>query len=244
MTLDENNNSSWENLTMALFIAALFIVAFNAYQLQMAVGMAQTIQPWAAYNSGNSGEALTGSATKTVTSSQNLADAPDIIPRGVPAVYGKELGVSFDDVSAATPQKTEAAIQKLGALDDKITLSGEDKQRYIAIAGSISCEYCCGASAIINKNGDAACGCAHSYAMRGLAKYLIRNHGSEYSNDEILEELGKWKTLFFPGAITAKASVLQQQGIELNYINLASNKYRGIESKAAAGSGAGMVGGC
>ncbi len=91
------------------------------------------------------------------------------------------------------------------------------------------------------KAGAAACGCAHSYAMRGLAKYLIRNHASEFTDDEILEELGKWKTLFFPGQIQAKAKILSEKGIELNYINLASNKYRGVEQGSA---GEGMVGGC
>ncbi|HLC63205.1 MAG TPA: hypothetical protein VJJ21_02700 [Candidatus Nanoarchaeia archaeon] len=90
--------------------------------------------------------------------------------------------------------------------------------------------------------GGAACGCAHSYAMRGLAKYLLLKHGNEYSDDQILEELGKWKTLFFPGNIQAKAEILKQKGIELNYINLASNKYRGIE-QGQSSSGA-MVGGC
>jgi hypothetical protein len=76
--------------------------------------------------------------------------------------------------------------------------------------------------------------------MRGLAKYLITKHGDDYTDDEILEELGKWKTLFFPAQITQKASVLLDGGVELNYINLASNKYQGIE-KGVSGS---MVGGC
>ncbi|MBI5398674.1 hypothetical protein HZB03_04385 [Candidatus Woesearchaeota archaeon] len=242
MESDDNNNSSWENLTVSLLIATVFIIAFNAYQMRTLVVAAQTLP---LISADASGAALTGraSAEAKISESQSLAGAPDVIPKGVPAIYGKELSVSFDDVSAAAPQKADATIQKLGRLDDKITLSGEDKQRYIVIAGSISCEYCCGAPAIINKNGDAACGCAHSYAMRGLAKYLLKNHGSEYTNAQVLEELGKWKTLFFPGAITTKAKVLQQQGVELNYINLASNKYRGIESKAST-SGTGMVGGC
>jgi len=74
--------------------------------------------------------------------------------------------------------------------------------------------------------------------MRGLAKYLIKNHNSEYSDDEILEELGKWKTLFFPAQITKKAEILNGKGIELSYINLASNKYRGIESSGNTASSA------
>ena len=92
--------------------------------------------------------------------------------------------------------------------------------------------------------GNAACGCAHSFAMRGLAKYIITKHGSEYTDNEILEEMGKWKTLFFPGAIQQKADVLKERGIELSYINLASNKYRGIEKEQSQGGASNMVGGC
>ena len=158
------------------------------------------------------------------------------------SVYGAELGVSYDDISPNDQQRADAAIRKLAMLDTSIELSGADLERYIAIGSKISCEYCCGAESIIFSNGQPACGCAHSYAMRGVAKYLITKHGSEYTDDQILEELGKWKTLFFPGVLTAKAQVLQQQGIEFNYINLASNKYRNIEKGASASGG--MVGGC
>jgi len=91
--------------------------------------------------------------------------------------------------------------------------------------------------------GDAACGCAHSFAMRGVAKYLIIEHGSEFTDEEILDELGKLKTLFFPSQMAAKAAVMEEQGIEFSYANLGSNSYRGIE-RSASGSGGGMVGGC
>jgi len=90
--------------------------------------------------------------------------------------------------------------------------------------------------------GDLACGCEHSYAMRGLAKYLITKHGDEFSDAEILDELAKWKTLFFPGPMAAKAEAMEEKGIEFSYANLGSNKYRGIESGATSGSS--MVGGC
>ena len=60
---------------------------------------------------------------------------------------------------------------------------------------------------------------------------------------KILEELGKWKTLFFPSQMTNKAKALQLSGIEFNYINLGSNKYRGIEATVSGGD-SGMVGGC
>jgi hypothetical protein len=171
-----------------------------------------------------------------------LVSASEIIPTGTPATYGSELGVSYDSVSATNPTLANQVIAKLGNLDRSITLQGEDLQRYISIASKISCEYCCGAQAIIFSNGQPACGCAHSYAMRGLAKYLITQHGDQYTDDQILGEMGKWKVLFFPGIHENKASVMESQGIDVNYVTLTSNEYRGIE-KGQAGS-TDMVGGC
>lgn len=171
--------------------------------------------------------------------------ASDFIPTGVPAIYGEELGITYDDVSASDPRKADATIKLLGNIDRSETLEGADLERYINILYTmekgISCEYCCGARSIIFEDGGSACGCAHSYAMRGLTKYLIMNHGDEFTDEEILIENGKWKVLFFPGIHEGKAAVLKGEGIEVNYINLASNKYRGIEKGQASG---GMVGGC
>lgn len=153
----------------------------------------------------------------------------NVLPSGAPEIYGAELQVRYDDVSANDAAGSNAAIAKMSVYDTGITLSGEKLQRYIAVTTQISCEYCCGVDAITYPNGAAACSCAHSRAMRGLAKYLLDRHANEFTNDQILEELGKWKTLFFPGIMQGKANVLKQKGIEFNYINLASNKYRGIE---------------
>ncbi len=168
--------------------------------------------------------------------------ASDIIPTGIPAVYGQTLGVNFDEVNPNNPQGANGNIAILKNLDNSITLQGADLQRYIDIVLKISCEYCCGAQSIIRSDGSSACGCAHSYAMRGLAKYLITEHGDQYTDDEILSELGKWKVLFFPGIHEQKAAVMKEQGIEIDYISLASNAYRGIEKGQT--SGGGMVGGC
>ncbi len=172
--------------------------------------------------------------------------ASDVIPKGVPAIYGAELGVSYDDISASNPQSTETTIQKLSSYEDQ-NLNSEQMSRYIKIGSSIACEYCCGAPALIFNNGQRACGCAHSYAMRGLAKYLLINH-PEMSDIEILNELGKWKVLFFPGIHEQKAQALEANGIDyknesVGYIYLASNLYRGIEKGQSSSSGQ-MVGGC
>lgn len=203
-----------DNIYLYLVLGLLAVFLFNQYSV---------------YSIGNALQAdlLTGAvvATTATTAAASYGEI-DVIPKGVPAIYGSELGVSYDDISPNDPYKADATIGVLGALDNKLTLTGEDLSRYIKITSQISCEYCCGAKSIIFSNGQAACGCAHSYAMRGLSKYLISKHGKEFTDDQILEELGKWKTLFFPTQITQKAGVLKVQGIELNYINLASNKYR------------------
>jgi hypothetical protein len=173
--------------------------------------------------------------------STNTVSASNIIPTGMPAVYGQELGVNYDDISPNDPRLADSTIRKLAQYED-LELSGDLMQRYIKIAGFISCEYCCGVKSIIFDNGDRACGCAHSYAMRGLAKYLLTEYPN-MSDDEVLSELGKWKVLFFPGIHEQKAQVLEANGIDsTNYINLASNLYRGIEQGQT--SGGGMVGGC
>jgi len=174
------------------------------------------------------------------------ANFSEVLPKGTPRIYGQELGVGYGDVSVNDQQKANATIAILSQFDQEkggkfIELSGDAQQRYIKIASQISCEYCCGAESIIFPNGKAACGCAHSYSMRGLAKYLLKNHPNDFTDDQILEELGKWKTLFFPGILAEKAKALKDKGIEFNYINLASNKYRGLEKGAQGGS---MVGGC
>jgi len=121
----------------------------------------------------------------------------EIIPRGVPAVYGEELGVSFDgDMNRMT--------SILRRYEDH-PLDEAQMKRYKDVGLRIACEYCCNAKALIFEDGRRACGCAHSYAMRGLAKYLIINHPEEYSNDEILLELGRWKAAFFPKQTISKA---------------------------------------
>jgi hypothetical protein len=170
--------------------------------------------------------------------------ASEVIPTGVPAVYGEELNLNYDYVSPNDKQLADQTISFLSNIDRSETLEGAELERYIDILynleGGISCEYCCGARSVIFENGEPACGCAHSYAMRGLTKYLIKNH-PEMSDEEIFEEVAKWKILFFPGIMEGKAQIMEENGIEFSYMNLASNKYRGIEKGQVNG---GMIGSC
>src|SRR3989344_8595412 len=175
--MDLSRQESVNKLIIGLLIATLFIVGFNSLRLS---SMGEFISIATASSSASASAGATGTATGATIASSSL----EFMPKGVPAIYGKELGVSYDDVSPNDPEKADQTIRKLGIIDQEITLSGADKERYINILyklnNGISCEYCCGARAIIFADGQPACGCAHSYAMRGLAKYLITEHGSEY----------------------------------------------------------------
>ncbi|AJF59644.1 MAG: hypothetical protein QT03_C0001G0135 [archaeon GW2011_AR10] len=160
------------------------------------------------------------SATTPVTGTQGsqvqgspVISFEEFLPKGVPPVYGQELGVSFD--------KPVESLAVLSALDGDLypngkmkfsQLSEQNKQDYIKIGMSIACEYCCGATSLIAPNGQPACGCAHSAAMRGLAMYLLENHRSELTNEQILEQLTLWKTMFFPKQMYEEAVQLQAAG--------------------------------
>ena len=120
-----------------------------------------------------------------------------VLIKGVPDVYGNELNVSFDRV-----QESIDAMKKYDPHTN--VLSKADDARYMNITGRISCEFCCTVKMLTNTDGSPACECDHAKAMRGLAAYLIRNHGNEYGDDEILRELARWKGVYFPREMIAK----------------------------------------
>ena len=144
--------------------------------------------------------ALTLKTTSTKTSLKLTGDPTQdamavVIPRGTP-FYGEALGVSFDD-----PIRSLEIIAQLDPSygRSKVQLSQEEKARYIKIGTTptMACEYCCGATTLVFKDGRPACGCKHSWAMRGVAAYLIKNY-PDMSDEEIMKEIAKWKGLFFP----------------------------------------------
>lgn len=170
--------------------------------------------------------------------------------QGAPEKYGQELNVSFDDV-----QNSMNIMKQFdpGYGNNKLSLSAEEKKRYTDIDLKISCEFCCGAKAIVLENGEAACGCAHSQAMRGLTAYLIKNHGAEYTDDQILRELARWKGRYFPKQMVQKTMDQIQSGkytpdIAALLLDVKLPKYGASDSKAPAPSdiqnAPAMVGGC
>ena len=121
----------------------------------------------------------------------------EFIPSGTPDIYGQELDISFDEVQEAI-NKVRVYGPTYGEEEEKIILEGDDLERYKKIGEAIACEYCCGVKTLTKEDGTAACGCAHSIMMRGLAAYLIKNHPDEFNNEQILDELEKWKITYFP----------------------------------------------
>lgn len=121
-----------------------------------------------------------------------VALARQILPTGIPNVYGAELGVSFDDAGSAiaifTPFEQDTRVEKM---------SGTMLQRYIDLGKKTACEFCCSATTLVFADGSMACACGHSAAMRGVMAYLLEN--SSMSDGQILDEVNKWKAAFFPG---------------------------------------------
>ena len=66
-------------------------------------------------------------ATNSGSVNINVNEFASVIPKGIPIVYGAELGVSYDDVSVANPTKADQTIRKLGDFDNAITLTRPGK---------------------------------------------------------------------------------------------------------------------
>ncbi len=188
---------------VALVAALLVLMAFNQFQIVQF-----------------SGRVVSLPATQTGAQAQppQSIDLAQYLPKGVPAVYGPELSVSYDD--------PVQSLSILSAMDADLSgpnpsglslyyanLSAEQKTRYLKIGSSIACEFCCGVKTLVLPNGQPSCGCSHSAAMRALAKYLLTKHPAEFTDDQILSELTKWKTLFFPQQMVARQ--LQPSGVQL-----------------------------
>src|SRR3989338_61308 len=191
---------------------------------------------------GGSGGPSKGTKLNVKLSGDVVQDAiKAVIPTGTP-IYGAELGVSFDD-----PITSIDILAKLDRQVPTTSLTEEEKARYISINSRISCEFCCGAAAVIFQDGRDACGCAHSASFRGLSKYLIKNHPTEWTDDEILLELTKWKALYYPKNMVEKAVAALENDMELTPAVL-NDRY--LLKKISAGDTTSigdlpqMVGGC
>lgn len=119
-----------------------------------------------------------------------------MIPQGTPD-YGVAMGVSFDDPIAAL----ELLSSNYNTLKTDLKQNNiEVWERYLALATQpvgISCEFCCGVGpkGITNK-GDLTCGCSHNPAAQSLTMLLMKD--TNLNDAEVLKEVLKWKSIWFP----------------------------------------------
>jgi len=121
----------------------------------------------------------------------------NVVPHGTP-FYGAEAGVSFDEPVVAQ--------KKWKTYINGIQLDAPLQQRWSKIVNSFTCDYCCGSPqspTIITR-----CGCAHSYAAQGMAKWFLKNYGDKYSDEEIYGEMARWYAVWYPGP-TVKRIILE-----------------------------------
>ena len=72
--------------------------------------------------------------------------------------------------------------------------------KYLNLAAQprgVACEFCCGIGPQgVDSKGNLRCGCQHNPALQSLTMWLIMN--TKYSDVEVLSEVYKWKSIWFP----------------------------------------------
>ncbi len=126
-----------------------------------------------------------------------------LIPTGTPD-YGEAMGISYDDPVAALNKMAKAYPAQFQSL------TPDQRERFLNLATKpvgISCEYCCGVGPVgVTKDGQLRCGCQHNPALLTLAAWLIQN--TDYSDQQVLQEVLKWKALFFPKQVVGNVMKL------------------------------------
>ena len=209
----ENNLMSW-----AILIAAVLII-FNQiliFQINSSVGPSTSMFAGSTSNILKSDIDFskvdlsqiknTAQSVAALFPLKNIKSADDaiktLVPKGIPE-YGQAMGVSSDD-----PIKSlDLMAKSYPALKEQIKKNPELWQRYINLATKpvgISCEYCCGVGPIgITTKGEITCGCQHAPALQTVTIWLMMN--TKMNDAEILQEVLRWKTLFFPQQMVGMA---------------------------------------
>ncbi len=228
MILGKSNSNT---KLLALVAVAAVVLIINQWQIMAISGL-----------TGGSGGSLKGTKLNVKLSGDVVQDAiKAVVPTGTP-LYGVELGVSFDD-----PINSLNILAKLDRQVPTSSLTEEEKARFVNVGTKISCEFCCGAPSVIDHTGRDLCGCSHAASFKGLSKYLIKNHPSEWTDDEILLELTKWKALYYPKNMVEKAVAALENGLELTPAVLNDRDLLKKISKGdttSIGDLPSMVGGC
>ena len=205
----------FENFMMAAILLAGVIILFNQVQLSAISSSFDSITGAVSKGSiflgGNSVDLASVDVSQITSTAmaiaylfpelnsiQNEQDAIAVmIPTGTPE-YSEALGgITFDDPIMSM----EYLAKWYRTINSEIKQNDpETWQRYLNLAAAprgISCEFCCGIGAQgITSNGNLRCGCKHNPAILALSMGLMQN--TDYSDAEVLREVIKWKTMFFP----------------------------------------------
>ncbi len=127
-----------------------------------------------------------------------------IFPSGTPEYSEKLGGITFDDI---TNSLNYLARWYYSLKEEVKNNDPETWQRYLNLAAAprgISCEFCCGIGPQgIDAQGNLRCGCQHNPALQALTLALMKY--TNYSDAEILREVMKWKTAFYPKGMISLA---------------------------------------
>jgi hypothetical protein len=217
----QHKEDQYSKFILPLIVIAALLIIFNQVQvgsINNAMGDGTSFGGLSSrLNLKSSGDLSSVDVTQIQSTAQGIAalfpvdkiktsqDAIDVmIPTGTPD-YGAAMGVSFDDPVGSMEKmaKTNSALTAQVKKDNP-----EAWQRYLNLASKprgVSCEFCCGLGAAgADANGRSACGCQHNPALLTLTLWLLDN--TDYSDAEVLREVYKWKTLFFPKNMVGLAS--------------------------------------
>ena len=185
-------------LLTILLVVALIVVSINVFAIST---FSDIIRGPSLYKSLDKVNLLsiksTGQAVATIFPVDKIKNQQDainlLIPKGNPEY---NLPITYDD-----PVKSLSYLEKLyPSIKAEIKNDPQLWNRYLALATKpvgISCEFCCGVGPVgIRKDGELSCGCSHNPAMQALTMWLMKN--TQYSDAEVLREVLRWKTIWFP----------------------------------------------
>ena len=222
---DFSHNKQFEKIMFAAIFLTAILIIFNQIQLSALSSSLDSLTGAASKSSflsflgkGKSSDlsnvdvySISSTAMAVASMFPELKDIKNeedaiaiMIPTGTPEYSGSLGGISFDDPVTSM----EYLAKWYPTINDEIKNNNpEIWQRYLKLAAAprgISCEYCCGiGSQGITADGEKKCGCQHLPALLGLTLGLMKD--TDYSDAQVLKEVMKWKTLFFPQSMVGLA---------------------------------------
>lgn len=209
---------SFDTIVVVALILSGLLIGFNQLQMYEVADMLN-----AADNSLLAASTVSAPTTASGSTDLSAVDVSQIssTPMAIAAVFPELKNAKADDVakimlSSGTPEYSEAmggitfddvptSLAYLSkwyfVLKDDIKKNNpEIWQRYLNLAAAprgISCEFCCGVGPQgITEDGSLRCGCAHNIAAQALTLGLMKY--TNYSDAEILREVMRWKSMYFP----------------------------------------------